>query len=322
MLQVGYLSLNSPVALVASQNADYPLEVGLLILSDLDLDRLSPEEIRSLLIAKRIPGRAGFSVRSNSQDLLQKAAVIAAENRCLMELDLTGYDSVDGKGLSALVRRLKRHHVTLSARIRAGAIDADTAAELARSGLDLLHLDISGSGGAGLRLIRKLSDAGAPTIMALAEVGDFNDAKAVLSMGAGIISLNGSAQQDFVLWLSGAMKEYDRLTGWYNAPKHICSGGDLRGLAFCCPPVKACSVQGALEKLGLSPKEFVRMKLEIARGTPLEKGEGTCFGSLIWCCKISKPCFMRDAALRKIGLSERDYMDLKRKVADELLRSR
>lgn len=322
MLQVGYLSLDSPVAVVTSQNDGSPADAGLVILSDFDLDRSSPEEICSLLTAKCIPGRAGFSVRSSSSDLLQEAAVLAAENRYLMELDLTGYECVDGKGLSALVRRLKRHHVTLSARILAGAIDADAAAELSGAGLDLLHLDISGTGRVGLRFIRKMSDEGAPTIMALTDVGDFEDAKAVLSMGAGIVSLNGSAQPDFVSWLSDAMKEYDRLSGWYNAPKHICSGGDLRGLAFCCPPVKACPVQGALKKVGLSPKEFVRRKLEIAKGTPLEKGEGTCFGSLIWCCKVSKPCFMRDAALRSINLSGRDYMDLKRKVAEELLRSR
>ena len=25
---------------------------------------------------------------------------------------------------------------------------------------------------------------------------------------------------------------------WENSPSHICRGGDVRGLAFCCPPVK------------------------------------------------------------------------------------
>ena len=25
---------------------------------------------------------------------------------------------------------------------------------------------------------------------------------------------------------------------WEDAPSHICRGGDVRGLAFCCPPVK------------------------------------------------------------------------------------
>jgi predicted metal-binding transcription factor (methanogenesis marker protein 9) len=60
-------------------------------------------------------------------------------------------------------------------------------------------------------------------------------------------------------------------------------------------------------------------KLSFARGTPLEKGEGTCFGSLVWCCKISKQCFLRDAALDRIGLSGKEYMELKKKLAEELL---
>ena len=24
---------------------------------------------------------------------------------------------------------------------------------------------------------------------------------------------------------------------WEDAPSHICRGGDIRGLAFCCPPM-------------------------------------------------------------------------------------
>ena len=95
---------------------------------------------------------------------------------------------------------------------------------------------------------------------------------------------------------------------------------DLRGLAFCCPPVKHCAVLGALKKAGMTPEEFVARKLALARGTPLEKGEGTCFGSLVWCCKASKMCYLREAAMQKIGLSDREYMELKKKLAEDLLR--
>jgi putative methanogenesis marker domain 9 len=69
----------------------------------------------------------------------------------------------------------------------------------------------------------------------------------------------------------------------------------------------------------MTPEEFVQKKLSFAKGTPLEKGEGTCFGSLVWCCKISKLCHLRDAALARIGLSAKDYMELKKKLAKELL---
>ena len=112
----------------------------------------------------------------------------------------------------------------------------------------------------------------------------------------------------------------DRI-GWYNAPKHICSGGDLRGLAFCCLPVKDCPVQAVLRRIGMTPQEFAEKKMALAKGTPLEYGDGTCFGSLVWCCKITKPCFMRDSVLEQIGLSPRDYMKLKKKLAEDLLES-
>jgi putative methanogenesis marker domain 9 len=70
----------------------------------------------------------------------------------------------------------------------------------------------------------------------------------------------------------------------------------------------------------MSPDEFVERKLNLAKGTPLEHGEGTCFGSLVWCCKASKPCYLRDAALHRNGISSRDYMQLKRMLADQLLK--
>ena len=70
----------------------------------------------------------------------------------------------------------------------------------------------------------------------------------------------------------------------------------------------------------MTPEEFVEKKLSFAKGTPLEKGDGTCFGSLVWCCKISKLCYLRDAALSKIGLTGKEYMELKKKLAEDLLR--
>ena len=61
------------------------------------------------------------------------------------------------------------------------------------------------------------------------------------------------------------------------------------------------------------------MKMEFAKGTPLEYGDSTCFGSLVWCCKITKMCPLRDGVLEMIGLSDADYMELKRELADYIL---
>jgi predicted metal-binding transcription factor (methanogenesis marker protein 9) len=59
--------------------------------------------------------------------------------------------------------------------------------------------------------------------------------------------------------------------------------------------------------------------MEFAKGTLLEFGDSTCFGSLAWCCKISKPCYLRDGVLDVLGLSAADYMKLKKEMADYIL---
>jgi len=110
------------------------------------------------------------------------------------------------------------------------------------------------------------------------------------------------------------------MTGWYNAPKHICGGGDLRALAFCCLPVKPCALHGALKQAGISAEEFMRIKTDFARKTPIEYGEGTCFGSMTWCCKITKSCFLRDSALESIGLSDVEYMRIKKRLSEYILK--
>ena len=87
---------------------------------------------------------------------------------------------------------------------------------------------------------------------------------------------------------------------WEDAPSHICRGGDKRGLAFCCPPVKPCPILNALDEVNLTPQEYIDIKTEFAKETKLGEGTGTCFGSLVWCCKPSKPCPLRDITLKNI----------------------
>ena len=40
---------------------------------------------------------------------------------------------------------------------------------------------------------------------------------------------------------------------WEDAPSHICRRGDVRGLAFCCPPVKPCPILNVLDEVNLTP---------------------------------------------------------------------
>lgn len=290
------------------------------MLDGFDLDDVPLAEMESCLLKMKEHGRrrsVGVSVTCSRDEPLLAAARIANRNLCLLELRLSKIR--DPVRLLELIPSLKRCGVTLSLRIRPEDLSDALLQRLNETELDLIHLDLRGLNGAGPRIVKKAKDMRGPAIMALADVGEFEDAKALLAMGAEVVSLRG-ADPDFAEWLSGAMKEYESLSGWCNAPKHICAGGDLRGLAYCCPPVKHCAVLNALKKAGMTPEEFVEKKLSLAKGTPLEKGDGTCFGSLVWCCKITKLCYLRDAAMAKIGLSGKEYMELKKKLAEDLLK--
>lgn len=332
MLEVGYLNLDNPIAITCSNDdfhghhdSNEHLDsnrfngsAGLLILDDINLDNVPLPDVEATLNEIKTSSTLGFSVKCSKDEPLMEAAMFAARNLYLMELDaLSGMNAVR---LSDLVKRIKKCGTTLSAKLPPEMLTEDMAVTLRDSGLDIIHLNLSGMNGTGPKMVKKISDQHGPRIMALGDIVDFEDAESLLAMGADLVSLHGP-DPDFADWLSKAMKEYDHLSGWYNAPKHICSGGDLRGLAFCCPPVKHCSVLGALRRAGISPEEFVDRKVKLAKGTLLEGGEGTCFGSLVWCCKASKPCYLREAALRRAGLSNRDYMGLKRKLAEQLLKT-
>jgi putative methanogenesis marker domain 9 len=111
------------------------------------------------------------------------------------------------------------------------------------------------------------------------------------------------------------------MTGLEDAPKHICRGGDPRGLAFCCPPIKPCPIHKVLSYLGLSSDEFTKLKLDFASKTKLKYGSNTCFGSLVWCCKIMKPCYLRDSELLRYGISPEEYMSLKKELSEYIIKN-
>lgn len=323
MLKIGYLELNNPLA-IASASQDISQELGglngspgLIILGRFDLDQVTPSDIERRM--RGIPDRSalGFSTFGGDLERVAEAARVAAEEGWLIEVELPR-----AEGIAEIVGAAKEEAASVSVWASPRTVEdlPAMARKVEEAGADLLHLDLRGVASAA-KVVRKVSDGGAPPLLARSDVGDFEAAKDLLSMGADMISLSERADPEFVGWLAAALTRFQELVGWYNAPKHICSGGDLRGVAFCCPPVKSCPLLAALKKMGISPREFIERKIALTRGTPLEPGDGTCFGSLAWCCKITKPCFMRDAVLEEHGISPDEYMRLKKKLAEDLLKA-
>lgn len=40
--------------------------------------------------------------------------------------------------------------------------------------------------------------------------------------------------------------------------------------------------------------------------------EETCFGSLAFCCGKEKKCFSRDSTIKKLGITKKDFFELKK----------
>jgi len=216
------------------------------------------------------------------------------------------------------VRALKEERVVVSVKIRAGVADDDRklAEILWRAGADILHIDLMDFGSAKLRQIRNSCPL---LLIANNSVTTFDRMREMLSHGADMVSLARQSDEQTLAGLDAAITRYADEEGWYNSPKQLCRGGDIRSLTFCCMPVKECPLIPTLERIGMPREEYIRMKMDSVRGTPLEEGRQTCFGSLSWCCKTSSPCMFRDMTLKQAGLSKKEYMRLKRELSDTIM---
>lgn len=219
--------------------------------------------------------------------------------------------------LAAIVRALKEEGATVSVKIRAGVAGDDRVLSelLWKAGADILHVDLMDYGTAKLRQIRNSCPL---LLIANNSITTFDRMKDMLSHGADMVSL---ARQSDVRTLSGldaAITRFADEEGWYNAPKQLCRGGDVRSLAFCCMPVKECPLIPTLSRLGISHETYIALKKKSVVGTPLDQGKQTCFGSLAWCCKTSSPCMFRDMTIKQLGLSKKEYMRLKRDLSDTI----
>ncbi|MGZ4903368.1 MAG: methanogenesis marker 9 domain-containing protein [Halobacteriota archaeon] len=223
--------------------------------------------------------------------------------------------------LEQWIRELKQTDVTLIVKIRAGITeDIALTKKIDRAGADAVHVDTMDM---GHKLIKKIRDQTSLKIIANNSIIDYNSAYKMLSMGADLVSVARAA-----IASNAALKEilhglesFEKTIGWYNAPKHICAGGDLRGLAFCCMPVKDCPLNYVLKRAGIKKEQYVRVKEDFMK-SKLGTGANTCFGSMIWCCKITRPCPWRDSTLQEHNISDIEYMQLKKELAQKLLSCR
>ncbi|WP_048145506.1 methanogenesis marker 9 domain-containing protein [Methanoplanus limicola] len=217
------------------------------------------------------------------------------------------------------IRALKSLGVTVSVKIRAGVNpdDSELSKLIWKAGADIIHVDLMDFGVGKLKQIRN----SCPLILiANNSINDFPAAKDMFQHGADLISLARRADSETLKNLDNAIAKYADETGWYNAPKQLCRGGDLRSLTFCCMPVKQCPLLPALKRIGMTAREYHDLKLSLVKNTPLEDGDTTCFGSLAWCCKSSTPCMFRDISLKKAGINLFDYMGYKHRLSEKIMK--
>ena len=294
--------------------------------------KLIEKEIRSITDGSTV----AVNVRSTTIEPLMEAATIIKDNGAIIELDAhcrqkemtdigAGQALIhDIPRLTEWIRMIKETGVVLSVKIRGNVIDdAAIVKAIENAGADILHLDAMKEGaGADLKLIKEIRDSIRMFLICNNSVTSTDSAKEMFARGADMVSVARGVldDSDLISRLVADISATQKETGWYNAPKHVCRGeGDLRGLAFCCLPVKSCPVHSNIKKLGLTAKQFADIKMDFAKDTMLEYGDSTCFGSLVWCCKISKPCFLRDGVLETLGLSDTEYMRLKKELGDYII---
>ena len=327
---------------IGGYNLDYETNEAAKRMSERGRKEFITEEPMELLESeleklRDLESAVAVNVRAVSVEDYMQAALIVRKHNAILELDAhcrqpeitdlgAGEELVhDPDRLKNLIQRIKMTGVVLSVKVRANVVEnTHLARMIEESGADILHFDAMGTHGADLRALRDVRDATNLFLIGNNSIRDLESAKEMYGRGADMISVARGVLEnpELVNELAIATTALQRQTGWYNAPKHLCGGGDLRALTFCCLPVKHCAVHDALKKMGMTPKEFVELKINFVNGTPLQYGDGTCFGSMAWCCKASKPCFLRDSVLDAIGLSHIEYTELKKRMAEYILAKR
>jgi TIM-barrel protein len=288
---------------------------------------------------KKVSGKGvaiGINVRATEIEPLVKAAELAKKYGALLELNAhcrqeemgaIGVGEImlkDRVRLARIVTALKKTGVVLSLKMRSGVVDDVVLLRLLeKAGLDIAHVDAMGRSGANVNAIKKIRDGTSIFIIGNNSITGYETAQAMYSAGSDMISLARAVMTNpkIIKSLVEFTADLQRQTGWYNAPSHICRGGDLRGLTWCCPPIKDCPVHMALRRANLDAERFAHIKLDFGKGTKLEVGTTTCFGSMVWCCKFNKPCYLREGSLEENKLDLKEYVALKKKLSEEIIRN-
>ncbi len=295
------------------------------------------EFLRCELEASKGLTTVAVNVRAASIGHFVEAAQIAKEHGAILEINAhcrqpemteLGVGEALLKDIPRLceyVREIKKTGVVLSVKTRANVVnDVELSQAIEKAGADIIHIDAIHPEGADFTVIRRVRNSTDLFIIGNNSVVDFESAKEMFSHGADMVSVARAVlvRPETIDYLVSEVSSFQSMTGWYNAPKHICAGGDLRALTFCCLPVKPCALHGALKRAGFSAEKFMKIKIGFSKETPIEFGEGTCFGSMTWCCKITKPCFLRDSALEASGLSDVEYMQIKKRLSEHIMKRR
>ncbi len=288
---------------------------------------------------KKVSGRGvaiGINVRATTLEPFLRAAELAKKYGAILEVNAhcrqeemgaLGVGEAMLKDRSALARtiaEIKKTGVVVALKMRTGvADDVALCRALEKAGLDIVHIDAMGLKGANLNAIKKIRDSTGLFIIGNNSIVNYETAQAMYSAGADMASVARAARDNpaLIKGLVAYTEDQQKQTGWYNAPSHICRGGDLRGLTWCCPPIKECPVHGALARANISPEKFARIKLDFGKDTKLEKGSTTCFGSMVWCCKSNKACYLREDSMAENKLDSREYTQTKKKLSDEIMRN-
>lgn len=258
----------------------------------------------------------------NAVEVLGPSVIYEIDAHCrqppMIEAHAGEYLLHNSKALCDIVRALHEKGVTVSVKIRAGVVDdKKLAEELWCAGADILHIDLMDIGYTRIRQIRNSCPL---IIIANNGITTTDKMMDMFSHGADMVSLARHADNAMLQNLDRYIRATADENGWYNAPKQLCRGGDLRSLTFCCMPVKQCPLLPTLDSIGMSRQEYLAAKEELVKGTKTAEGSHTCFGSLAWCCKSSTPCMFRDMTLKAIPLSKSEYMAEKRVLAKELMK--
>ena len=220
--------------------------------------------------------------------------------------------------LCAIVSALAAEGVTVSVKTRAGVVDdRELARMLWKAGASILHVDLMDTGHTKIRQIRNSCPL---IIIGNNGVNSPDKMMDYFSHGADLVSIARSASVSVLQTLDRYVRAVAEEIGWYNAPKQLCRGGDIRSLTFCCMPVKQCPLIPTLESLGMSREEYLALKKEATVDTPLTQGSHTCFGNLSFCCKSSTPCMFRDMTLKSMNLPLNEYMALKRTLSEKIVK--